>query len=303
MGDDTSLDKDKKDNSYKDILLKYLDFLKEYLAIFVLVPTLLGGAWQLISLAKLGISYIRFFSISQLVSDGIIMIGALLLMSLITLYSYWMGKNLSKYIKEKKNNVRSLIIQVILHFAALIILSSEIVLGFKYLVSSFKMEIRGDVIALIFIFLPLINFVLQATSIKLHRIIRVFYYRKLRLIRNRFFQIIIKLANRIYDFYSRMVIFVIGLSVFFWVIFTFNLLFSVSNYYLADNLVNLSKIDELLLERYKLTPDDFRISYMNDTYIFIEYSELPQNQIDELIANDKTVPYEVIILKTDVLFE
>lgn len=55
---------------------KKIDFnlLKENIGMIVLIPTLLGGLWQLLELTSLGVPYVRFFSLSQLVSDGLLIL-------------------------------------------------------------------------------------------------------------------------------------------------------------------------------------------------------------------------------------
>ncbi|HVY75899.1 MAG TPA: hypothetical protein VG890_13765 [Puia sp.] len=50
-------------------------WIKENLAAIILIPTLIGGLWQLLELLFIGPAYIRFFSISQLVPDGILLIS------------------------------------------------------------------------------------------------------------------------------------------------------------------------------------------------------------------------------------
>lgn len=40
----------------------------------VLIPTLLGGIWQILELLRLGAPFVRFFSVSQLVSDGLLIL-------------------------------------------------------------------------------------------------------------------------------------------------------------------------------------------------------------------------------------
>ncbi|WP_029275668.1 hypothetical protein [Pedobacter borealis] len=50
------------------------DWIKENISMIVLVPTLLGGIWQIIELSRIGTPYIRFFSVSQLVSDGLLLL-------------------------------------------------------------------------------------------------------------------------------------------------------------------------------------------------------------------------------------
>lgn len=51
---------------------KFYNFLKENLAVIIIIPTFLGGIWQLVELARISISFIRFFSVSQLVPDGLL---------------------------------------------------------------------------------------------------------------------------------------------------------------------------------------------------------------------------------------
>ncbi|SDF61903.1 hypothetical protein [Chitinophaga filiformis] len=52
-------------------------WFKENIGMIVLIPTILGGIWQLAELLALGTPYIRFFSISQLVSDGLLVLSIL----------------------------------------------------------------------------------------------------------------------------------------------------------------------------------------------------------------------------------
>lgn len=47
---------------------------KDFLPLFVLIPTVIGGVWQTLELMLIGFSTLRFFSVSQLVSDGIIIL-------------------------------------------------------------------------------------------------------------------------------------------------------------------------------------------------------------------------------------
>ena len=50
---------------------------RENLSLIILIPTILGGLWQFISLADISMSYIRFFSLTQLVVDGILILSIL----------------------------------------------------------------------------------------------------------------------------------------------------------------------------------------------------------------------------------
>jgi hypothetical protein len=53
-------------------------FIRENLNVIILVPALLGGIWQLSELLSISPTFIKFFSISQIVPDGILILLYLL---------------------------------------------------------------------------------------------------------------------------------------------------------------------------------------------------------------------------------
>ncbi|MBS7255857.1 hypothetical protein [Flavobacterium branchiicola] len=53
-------------------LTRLYNNIKDNLSMIALIPTLFGGIWQIIKLGNLSSNMIRFFSISQLLSDGIL---------------------------------------------------------------------------------------------------------------------------------------------------------------------------------------------------------------------------------------
>ncbi|SHN45544.1 hypothetical protein SAMN05216311_120100 [Chitinophaga sp. CF418] len=48
--------------------------LKENTKALIVVPTVVGGIWQMMELLSIGTSFLRFFSITQLVSDGLLIL-------------------------------------------------------------------------------------------------------------------------------------------------------------------------------------------------------------------------------------
>lgn len=58
---------------------KYYTLLKDNFTLIVAIPPFLGAIWQLIELSRIDLSYIRFFSISQLVPDGSLILVSLIL--------------------------------------------------------------------------------------------------------------------------------------------------------------------------------------------------------------------------------
>lgn len=63
---------------------KYYKLIKENLSAIILIPTILGWLQQIISLSIIWIPYIRFFSISQVIPDGLLVIWIILVVSLLT---------------------------------------------------------------------------------------------------------------------------------------------------------------------------------------------------------------------------
>lgn len=51
-----------------------LSFVKDNLSVIAITPFIIGGLWQLISLASISPSYIRFFSVTQQIPDGILIL-------------------------------------------------------------------------------------------------------------------------------------------------------------------------------------------------------------------------------------
>lgn len=78
-----------------NIILKYLG---KHLQVLILIPAVLGGIWQLFELAYIDTSFVRFFSVTQVVSDGLII---LFLFAVFTLIFY--GVSLDDKIKKDKN--------------------------------------------------------------------------------------------------------------------------------------------------------------------------------------------------------
>lgn len=86
---------------------KYLDLIKENFNLIVAIPPILGALWQITELSRLSLSYIRFFSISQLVADGVLILILLLVFSLGVFMLY--KKDVTIYnddkIEERKINI------------------------------------------------------------------------------------------------------------------------------------------------------------------------------------------------------
>jgi len=88
-------------------------WIKENLSMIVLVPTILGGAWQLAELAIVGIPYIRFFSVTQLIPDGLLILIFLSVLFLVSWLAVRMTKEADKTEKKRKPSYFGVLIGVI----------------------------------------------------------------------------------------------------------------------------------------------------------------------------------------------
>lgn len=77
------------------------NWLRDNYPFILLVPTLVGGFWQLLELLSIGTAYIRFFSISQVVPDGLM----ILLLVIIVVLTLKMGLAEVGGTKKESDNV------------------------------------------------------------------------------------------------------------------------------------------------------------------------------------------------------
>ena len=80
------------------LFTKPIKLIKEYLPLIVLLPVIIGGLWQIIELGSMSMSYIRFFSVTQLIADGFL---AILVTSPWIFFVYFY---VFKYIETNKNH-------------------------------------------------------------------------------------------------------------------------------------------------------------------------------------------------------
>lgn len=64
-----------KVGEYLDAFSNKVSKRKEILPFLILIPTLIGGTWQALELMSIDPAFIRFFSVSQLIPDGILVLS------------------------------------------------------------------------------------------------------------------------------------------------------------------------------------------------------------------------------------
>ncbi|MCK6608557.1 MAG: hypothetical protein L6Q46_09715 [Flavobacterium sp.] len=251
---------------------KHLDFTLKYFSLIISIPPLLGAIWQLIELSKMSLSYIRFFSVSQLVADGILMLIILGFISISVSYLYpTIFKNTNKESDEEENNKSKDEITDIK--------KPNLILGFVYLILSmfclfvWAIPITDYLIKkinnpLIQITLATINFVLISGIIVL------------------IFNSIINLQKFLDSHFK------VYLKIFFISLITTSTSITFFKYYsefnrymlLPNNLINIKKIEYDIKTKYPNTT--VTLKYLNDKYIFYSIVDKKKNEKIKIVKFD-----------------
>ena len=93
--------------------------ISKYLPVFTLLITILGGWYQLIKLSSMGISYLRFFSVNQMLSDTLVFIIIVMVFGISLGISFFLMYNPHKKIE---NTIFSLACTLIVFITSIIIL-------------------------------------------------------------------------------------------------------------------------------------------------------------------------------------
>lgn len=242
--------------------------IKDNLSLLIILPTLVGGLWQVIELSSLSISFLRFFSVSQLVADGllILIVFSFFIFSILLLpiYAYWVfppSDKLKETIeKTEKDSTKKEIETSFVDKRPLI--SFIIFYGFIYLLiyGMVKYSVTSIKELLIFTIVGLIGiYILRNIYLKERR--TVIKYKKM-------------------VFLCSMLMFAI--------IFTFVAMFCrhMHNLFLLPkDLINVEKIKTSIGTQYP--KDTIDILYANDKYIFFEV----KNQKSKILI----VPFEDLV--------
>jgi hypothetical protein len=296
---------DKEENTKKSIFFQILNKIKEYLSLIIFLPTLLGGLWQVIVLSQFGLSYIRFFSISQLLSDGLILLFFLPLIALIIFIVYHIYLGLKIDLKKNRKTYA---------------IATRIILGLIYLYVilwaylgrwTFDYQIYVEFfIGALSLFCLLIFFDLglrfsKAFSYLVERL------RRLKLNKSdyqaKYGNLKSGKINLAYIPYPYFILFCFPV----FIGYTVKTILVIGQYYIPENLYNTETVIFNVEKKYKIDSDDFEIKYFSDKYIFIEHYLLTKEKRDSIkILNDTlehskkvTFPSKILVLKSDVFFD
>lgn len=257
--------------------IHFLRILKSNLGLVVLVPTLAGGAYQLWLLLSIKLSFIRFFSVAQVISDGLMIIGGFLGLMLALLYIFLLSYFVPE-IKEKNSNTIKII--KIIYMISLIFLFFYLKPGDKAL------KTPTDISLLLYFKLNLIILTCY-TSYSLGHIIYLFFRKNKNLKYNDYLKnIYIKYKKRIEQ-------------LFIFIILVILLIFAQSVEKLLDNInkyddLNNFKIIEQTFKESNLLNSQPQVVYYNKDYLFLDLHIEKNCRCDNHIICDQEKIYKNI---------
>lgn len=229
------------------IKTKSLTFFKDNLNLLVLIPALIGGLWQILELSKMSLSYVRFFSVTQLIADGLlILLLCILLLGIVLIipfYEYWMfpeSENKINNVRETEIDKESLSDKYpILGFLSYLIL----IYGTVYFIANFEV---GDIKS--FSFFTVVSLVLLLA-------LGTYY-----------------MTQRKNSKKNLKIIYVMSAPVGFMILFffVFFCIYVHNLYLLPVELKNIENLKSKIKVQYSVKEP--KIEYLNDKYIFIDIS-------------------------------
>lgn len=279
-----------KKKTFKD----YMAWVFNNISIALLIPSFFGATWQILELSSMNLAYIRFFSITQIPFDGILILFLIILLYIIgkgmigfTKHSYkekmerFKDKDLLEATMENIN--RSIIKSV---FINILLICSMIYM----IVSIFAESFPKSPIAVILFFgfnITGLMFYLVDTVVLLD----------LKLVRtadatdNESVSLLDLLKKYKYYVLST---FLAGLALIIFYIYSLITAFSAS-FTLPVNLYNTRYLDSIIYNEFKTK--EYKVEYFNDKYIFVELCAIEEcdHQLDKEIV---IYPTEKALFKT-----
>lgn len=264
------------------IATKY-KWLKENIQLVILIPTILGGIWQIIELSRISVAFIRFFSVTQLISDGL-----LILYIIIIFYLTYQISNIGFSRNAETDNTKG---KAYLIGNGLGLLSMSVAFFLWICIPAFKDFFFNNRVDLFYIALgTTITFILAKNFyIGIQRLVKAFKREqskekqqeksKSKKFKNFLVPIAIPLIMAIF-------ILIVGLLI-------KSILNFRNTYYMPKNLQNLKNIECYFKNELDVPKKNWEILYLNDKYIFTKYS-LENSKEEFLILN-----YDVFLSKEE----
>ncbi len=230
---------------------------KDILPIILLIPTFIGGIWQILELGYIGTPYIRFFSVAQILPDGLVIIFIIFSLSLYISNTAAIYEKKS-FVHHTKYKMRWLLIFLIGNLALIIIG----IIGF------IKFHKTNEILMNVIIQFTLLYFLIRAI---------IYICELLITIRLKIKNIEPKILDDIFnDFikqdytknYTRI------LTLIFLTLFIITLYFSsqlIRKFaYYPNNFENITKLENELIKNFRLCEPP-KLEYFNKDYLFYKF--------------------------------
>lgn len=277
----------------KLVFLHFYDKLKENLSILILIPALLGGMWQIFELSSISASYIRFFSVTQAIADGFLIIFVIAVIFL----SIKVGDVMSQDKNIESPNVKTNIAFLILSTGAFLYAMLCIYLPFvsESLQNANLVEICLLICLTIIMFRIAFKILIGWYKFKWINTFFTQFKRKVKFPKFPNHTENVKINPKhnslentnLFKLIIMIVILMLGLKFVLSSIFPFIGKFR-SEFVFPDNLKNYEYIECKVHAQYN-SVKEFKVRYFNDSYIFIEVS----------LVNDAN---DILVLKFDDFF-
>ena len=237
-------------------LSSFYNRYKEYLPLFSLAPIIIGGFWQILELAFISPAYIRFFSVSQLIPDGLVILFIFSILGAIfyILYSTFEISDLEELIdsNQKKSYLpRVFITRLIFLLILLYSIGPSIVKFFGEIYEVGFGDIALVFFCIIFMGLFIVNVILACLAIQVK-----YGIVKLDSVNN--------FIKHSVSFSLRILRFLFFVSPF----FLFPYIHEV--FYFPKDSTNLRKLTNEYSLDMKVPRDSIEVLYNNDKYIFLK---------------------------------
>jgi len=241
--------------------------------LIVILPALFGGLWQVIELSRMSFSFMRFFSVGQIIPDGLLILLFLMifLVSTFILFHFWKkiegeDENIDNIEKNPNILYSFLLLILFLAFVTLIIYANNYFINNIESLLSLFFYLPVNITLLLFSYVTFHYSILHCSNIK-------FLYRNKKFL----------LEIRLIPAYT--------------VIFMF-LLFTIKFHDVFMLPIKLKNVDNLICKMEKVDEDaNFEILYSNDKYIFIECYKFVKDR------NGKPTQSQIRIFKFEDLLD
>ncbi|RAK21634.1 hypothetical protein B0I03_10566 [Flavobacterium aquaticum] len=247
---------------------KFLESLLKYFSLIIAIPPIFGAIWQLIELSKMSLSYIRFFSVSQLIPDGILTLVVILLFFLWIIYTP--KEIFSEEINTENKEITTTYFDVKKpkkYLGILFIIISFLIMGVWYeKITNFFLDNINQSFSF-FLAVPL-NFLI---------FVLIFYLEIISIENLKPYSEKKILEPLRYFLFSILGFFTMSVVLKYYSEFNKQMLF-------PNNLVNIKKVENDIKTKYPNTT--VKLKYLNDKYIFYSITDKKKNEKIKIVKFD-----------------